>query len=77
MRRLVLLVVAIGLLSGCSLNKQFVRSVDDYTKVILPEYRAYVQSDSSLGEDTKRIRSQTADRFQMLVNDAKKSEGVK
>lgn len=77
MKKRLLVVSAAILLSGCSLNKQFVRSVDDYTKVILPEYRTYVQSDSTLDEDTKRIRSQTADRFQLLVDDAKKSEGVK
>ena len=70
----VLAVATVILFSGCSLNMQFVKSVDEYSKVILPEYRAYVQSDSALDSDTQRIRSQTADRFQMLIDDALKSE---
>lgn len=74
MRRLLVSVAVLGLVAGCSLNRQFVRSVDEYTKVILPEYRTYVQKDTTLDEDTKRIRSQTADRFQLLIDDAKKPE---
>jgi len=72
--RAILAVVACAMLAGCSLNVQFVKSVDEYTKAILPEYRTYVQKDTTLDEDTKRIRSQTADRFQMLIDDAKKPE---
>jgi len=74
MRKLLVSVAVLGLVAGCSLNVQFVRSVDEYTKVILPEYRTYVQKDTTLDEDTKRIRSQTADRFQLLIDDAKKPE---
>jgi hypothetical protein len=77
MRRL-LLVVAVGcLMSGCSFNKQFVKSVDDYTKLILPEYKGYIQKDTSLDTNSKRIRTQTADQFQLLINDTKTSAGMK
>jgi len=74
MRKLLVSIAALGLIAGCSLQMQFVKSVDEYTRVILPEYRTYVQKDTTLDEDTKRIRAQTADRFQMLIDDAKKSE---
>jgi hypothetical protein len=65
---MILLVFVVG---GCSVNKEFVKGVDGYTKVILPEYKDYVASDPALSENTKRIRVQTADKFQELVNEAK------
>jgi len=57
---------------GCSVNKQFVGAVDGYSQVILPEYKSYIQKDSTLSQDTKRIRTQSADKFQALVDHAKK-----
>ena len=66
-----LLVVVTALAGGCGVNKEFVKAVDGYAKVILPEYKNYVASDPALSEDTKRIRVQTADKFQELVNEAK------
>jgi hypothetical protein len=65
---MILLVFFVG---GCSVNKEFVKAVDGYTKVILPEYKGYIANDTSLNEDTKRIRLQTAEKFQELVNEAK------
>jgi len=62
---------ALVLLGGCSVNQDFVRGVDGYTKVILPEYKDYIGKDPKLSPDTKRIRIQTADKFQQLVDDAK------
>jgi outer membrane biogenesis lipoprotein LolB len=73
--RVVLAVVACALLAGCSLNMQFVNAVDGYTGVLLPEYKIYISKDSTLNDDTKRIRTQTADKFQELVNEAKKNGG--
>lgn len=62
-------------INGCSnLNKQFVGSVDGYTQVILPEYEEYVENDPNLIEDTKRIRIQTANEFQALVDEAKEEQ---
>jgi hypothetical protein len=56
---------------GCSCNKPFVAGVDDYATTILPDYRAYVQNDESITEDSKRIRIQTADSFRALIDEAK------
>jgi len=56
--------------SGCALNQSFVLSVSNYTDTILPEYRKYIEKDTSLTENSKRIRKQTADKFQELVDDA-------
>ncbi len=68
------LILTLGLLlpaAGCAVNQEFVRSVDGYTRVILPDYKEYVEKDPALSEDTRRIRIQTADRFQELVDAAK------
>ncbi|MBW1985908.1 MAG: hypothetical protein JRI50_01555 [Deltaproteobacteria bacterium] len=59
------------LIGGCSVNQDFVRAVDGYTRVILPEYQDYVKQDPQLSPDTKRIRLQTADKFQQLVDEAR------
>lgn len=59
------------LVSGCSVNQDFVRAVDGYTKVILPEYQDYIKNDPKLSTDTKRIRIQSAEKFQELVDNAK------
>jgi|GEM_PF-2784484 len=58
-------------LAGCSVNQDFVRGVDGYTRVILPDYKTYVKNDAALAEDTKRIRLQAADKLQELVDSAK------
>lgn len=71
MRKCIFMILLVFVVGGCSVNKEFVRSVDGYTKVILPEYKDYISNDTNLNEDTKRIRLQTADKFQELVNEAK------
>lgn len=74
MRRcmIILLVFASTLVGGCSVNQEFVKAVDGYTKVILPEYKDYITNDPELSKNTKRIRMQTADKFQELVVEEKK-----
>ena len=71
MRKCIFMILLVFLVGGCSVNKEFVKAVDGYTKVILPEYKDYISSDTGLNEDTKRIRLQTAEKFQELVNEAK------
>jgi hypothetical protein len=71
MRKCIFMILLVFVVGGCSVNKEFVKGVDGYTKVILPEYKDYVASDPALSENTKRIRVQTADKFQELVNEAK------
>ena len=72
MNRLVVLAGLFLCMTGCSLNKSFVKGVDGYTQVILPEYKSYIQKDSTLSTKDKEIRTQTAVRFQALVDEAKK-----
>jgi len=71
MRKCIFMILLVFLIGGCSVNKEFVKGVDGYTKVILPEYKDYISNDTTLNEDTKRIRLQTAEKFQELVNEAK------
>ena len=71
MRKCIFMILLIFVVGGCSVNKEFVKAVDGYTKVILPEYKDYISNDTNLNENTKRIRLQTADKFQELVNEAK------
>jgi len=59
------------LAGGCSVNQEFIKAVDGYTKVILPEYKNYITNDPYLNERTKRIRMQTAEKFQELIDEAK------
>ena len=76
MRRGLLVLALVGLVvcGGCTVNQQFVTAVDGYTTVILPEYKKYIDDDPNLSEDTKRIRKQSADKFQELVDEAKEKE---
>lgn len=70
MKHFLAAVMATLFISSCTLNQAFVKSISDYTDTILPEYKEYIEKDTTLTEDTKRIRKQTADKFQALVNDA-------
>jgi hypothetical protein len=71
----ILIVLVIGLFCfGCSISDEFVKGIDGYSSVILPEYKDYVENDNTLSEDSKRIRKQTADSFQNLIDESKKEE---
>lgn len=73
MKKILILLVVVSV-SGCSLNRQFVKAVNGFTTTILPEYKEYIKKDSSLDEDTKRIRTQSADKLQEIINSAKEEE---
>lgn len=73
MLKLLLIIVVLSICSCGSINQQFINSVDSYTKTILPEYKEYVKNDPSLDTTTQRIRIQTANTFQALVDSAKSS----
>lgn len=75
MFRTLVAVAFTALLAGCSLNKAFVKSVNDYSEAILPEYKQYIKRDPVLDDDTKRIRLQSAEKFQELIDDAMKEAG--
>ncbi len=78
MRRLNVCMLLVSLMFfffvGCCYNKAFVAGVDNYADTILPDYRAYVNGDDSISEDSKRIRLQTADMFRALIDDEKECE---
>ena len=65
--------LAAAVLGGCAVDGAFVQAVDGYAAVILPEYRAYVAGDEALSVESKRIRLQTADRFEALIDAALES----
>ena len=71
MKKTLLLVAFTSLLTGgcvgLDARKEFAKCVDGYTRQILPEYKAYIEKDPSLEQDTKRIRTQTADEFDQYV----------
>lgn len=71
MLKLLVILFVLSICSCSSINQQFINSVDSYTKTILPEYKEYVKNDPSLDTTTQRIRIQTADTFQALVDSAK------
>jgi hypothetical protein len=58
--------------SGCTVNESFIKAVDGYAASILPEYQDYVERDTRLDPDSKRIRRQTAQKFRELIDEAKK-----
>ena len=62
--------VTLFVLPGCFPNPQLIRAVDQHTKVILPEYRAYVANDAALDATSKRIRTDSADALEVLIADA-------
>jgi len=53
-------------------HKEFVRKMVAYTGEIIPKYKAYVAA-SSLKDDTKKIRTRTADEWAAFVADGKKA----
>ncbi len=71
MSKLLIILFVLSIFSCSSINKQFINSVDSYTETILPEYKEYGKNDPALDKDSKRIRIQTANTFQALVDSAK------
>lgn len=69
-----LLVFVLVAVAGCSnLNQQFVSSVDAACGQILPEYMSYVSHDAGLDDQSKAIRTRTAQLLRTLIDEAKKS----
>lgn len=74
MGKMLVVTGAVIALVGCAgLNKQFVAGIDGYAQVILPEYRAYVDKDTSLSPSTKKIRVESADGMRALIDEAQKA----
>ena len=70
-RHVAILFLALSGVACCPIDQKFVNAVDGYTQTILPEYSAYIQADPNLSDDTKRIRTQSAEKFQQMIDDAK------
>jgi len=67
----VLLIFFAIALIGCTPNAQFVKAVDQHTRVILPEYRAYVAADANLDATSRRIRTESAAALEDLIQTAR------
>lgn len=66
-----LLLFCLGV-TGCSVNAQFVDAVDDAWTVIEPRYVDYVQTDTTLDEESKATRIRTAEILSATILEAKK-----
>lgn len=73
MKRRIGIVILVLLFLNC-LDRVFVQGIESYTDVIIPEYKRYVEQDLRLSPDTKRIRKQSADKLQELIDEAKGDE---
>lgn len=73
MRKLTILSISCLLFVNC-VSKVFLQGVDSCTEVIIPEYRAYIKNDVTLDSTTKRIRVQTIDKLEELIEAAKGEE---
>jgi len=75
MKKLLFAMLFPVLMAGCgSINQNFVTAVNDSWTEIAPEYRAYVESDSSKSKDDKRIRYFLIDTLTDLIEEAKTNE---
>lgn len=59
------------MLTGCSINQQFVDSVDRACKQILPEYEAYLAQDESIDDTSRAIRLRTSLLLRRLIVEAR------
>lgn len=78
MKRFLTVFLALSLcvgLSGCCLftsaNQTFVKGVDGYAQVILPEYEKYLDADPNLKPESKKLRKETAQKFRALIEEEK------
>ena len=72
-----LLILPIIFLCSCvSLDKDFVRSVDDGVKKIVPNYILYIEGDPAISPELKEARKLHAEELLKLIEDAKKLAGV-
>ena len=66
------IVLAVFLIAGCSLpDRAFVDAVDKSWQAIGPEYADYVRADTTLDEDTRTERLETAAGFAVTIAKAK------
>jgi len=66
---------ALAFAPGCSLfygsvNQTFAEGNKGYADLVLPEYKAYIDADPNLDDDSKEIRKGTADKWVRLIDDA-------
>lgn len=73
-RLLIPIFIVVVFLAGCTPNQVFVKAVRQHTSVILPEYKAYIQNDDTLSEQSKTIRMESADELTALLAEADDAE---
>lgn len=74
MKTLLFVLTVLCLVAGCSPDQAFVKGVEGYTDVILPEYEKYVDNDSRLNANDKKIRKDSAKGLRALIKEAKDDE---
>ena len=70
MKRYIAILACVFLFS-CAADKVFVKAVDGCAQAILPEYKTYIQKDTTLDAKSKQIRTQTADELRKLIDQEK------
>ena len=73
--RVCTVVLALSVLSGCSwlfgsVDRDFAESSKTNADLIFPAYKDYLDADTSLDEDSRRIRKGTADEWMALIDEA-------
>jgi hypothetical protein len=69
-KKAILLLIAVILVSCSPVTKQFVSACDGYSKVMFPNYKEYIRNDATLSDTTKNIRIATVDQFQRMIDSA-------
>ena len=72
MRKIVYVVVLALCVAGCTVDQQFVASVDSAWQVIGPRYVDYVDADPALDDQSKETRVRTAELLTRLIEEAKR-----
>lgn len=63
--------LALPLLAGCSLNKEYVKADEDTANVIIPAHEKYVDADTTLDADAKARRKRLLESWRERINAAK------
>lgn len=66
--------VVVAMLPGCgSIAKEYVAADEATMNAVSPEFRKYVEADSSLSEEDKALRYATLDSWSYRIAEAKKA----
>lgn len=69
MKTKITLILALFLLSGCYTRRRFAEKAIEISQPILEDYREYLNKDTELPEDSRRIRARTVDKFESFLKE--------